>query len=175
VQLQTAEEWWELLDKAPKVAGPWEEYHTEEQRVRTMMVRRLTRIMSREIVVNVHGPHFEVGDYSRKDENRKDWIAGLHQGYEQNQLWYTGEGGHYGSVFCKALGKGSFPSMEEAMAGADQRLAEEGWLLVGGIYAPRLTPESVKQALESGAKDSVEVAESLRDTFMVDPSKPFGD
>lgn len=124
-----AEYWWELLNDSPKIAGPWEKHWTEEQRVETMMVRRLPRCFCREKVVMVYGPLFEVGDYG-PDAKRTRWLATLERGYEIHQLWEIPN--HRETVFNDAEHTGSFSSMEAAMAGADERLKHEGWLLVEG-------------------------------------------
>jgi hypothetical protein len=52
-ETMTADEWWELLRTAPRVAGPWTRKETEHQRVDTILVRR--RPNGKECVM-VYGP-----------------------------------------------------------------------------------------------------------------------
>jgi hypothetical protein len=116
----TPEEWWDLLNHAPKVAGPWEEYQTETQRVKLMMVRRRSRQADSDIVVLAYGPHFDMtkpDDLNPDDPNRNRWIVTFREGYC---------GWHLATM------PGSFGSIEEAMAAADARLSDENWLLVKG-------------------------------------------
>ena len=121
---RTAKEWWELLNSAPNIAGPWQGYWTEEQRVREMRVRRLSRLGYREIIALVYGPLMPMFDYSGDETKRTMWAVHFMKGYDTNG-WRI----HNGTGIYDSL-PGQFESMEAAMAAADARLVKEGWLLL---------------------------------------------
>jgi hypothetical protein len=110
----SATDWWKLARKMPSVAGAWEVYETDNQRVSTMRVRR--NIRGLESVVMVYGPHVHVSEAGSGE--RRWWIAAF-----SGPLSYLG---------CAQGTNGGFhESIEAAQQAADNLLVKNGWLLVG--------------------------------------------
>lgn len=118
---KTAEAWWELAQKIPKVAGPWEEHCTEEQRVKVLRVRR--DIRAYEKIVIVYGPHFHPMDINAAKRERRWWIAAF-----LGELNWMGCAQKSHEEGCSAFHE----TMEQAQQAADRKLTEYGWLLVEG-------------------------------------------
>jgi hypothetical protein len=124
----TPDEWWELLGRAPKVAGPWAPSYYEEQRVRTIMERRCARHHGWYLnghdddarLISVTGPHHHIME---REENQvaRWWLIDVRGG----PLWYL-------------TGTGWYESLVAAQQAADRLLREHGWLLAGP--APREEP-----------------------------------
>ena len=110
-QYLTPEEWWRLLCSAPLIAGPWEFYRTENQRVDHMWVRRTPDYR---IMVMVYGPHFSPLDpYDTRE--RTKWIVSFSMG-DYTPL----------SFFHLPIQ----PDLAAAKEEADKKIRDAGWLVV---------------------------------------------
>jgi len=114
----SAADWWKLSYEIPDVAGAWELYETDEQRVKTMLVRR--NIRGKKPVVIVYGPHIHVSSRSDEERERRWWIAAFHE-----PLSFLG---------CAQGTNGGFhESIAAAQQAADALLVKYGWLLVSPL------------------------------------------